>query len=365
MQARSQNIRGGPSWAAVVTTWTTTDENSSSQELVMATEFLVPLRSDLDAASVGAKAANLGKVIALGLSVPPGAAISRKALRLFLEENRLAKRAQRLIDGGLDETRRAAEYATLCDAILDAPIPRQVTAAAADCVRSLLHASPTGIAVRSSAVHEDSDRASFAGVYDSFLGIRTQSELWSAVRRCWSKLWDPNSLNYARRMGVHLEVDGMGVLLQELVPADSAGVLFTADPITGNPWRFVLESCFGLARDLVASTGAADRFLIAWDSSEVLDSSVAVKEHALIIGRTGIEQTWVSEARQAEPSLSVEQATQIGRIGLQIDRGPPCAEPCWTQSRGTLSPSIPLSFPPQLRSRSPSSYNCQISARAI
>lgn len=127
-------------------------------------------------------------------------------------------------------------------------------------------------------------------------------------------------MDYARRMGVHLDVDGMGVLLQELVPADSAGVLFTADPITGNPWRFVLESCFGLARDLVASTGTADRFCIAWVSGEVLDSLVAVKEQAVTVGHEGIEQSRISESRQTEPSLTLQQATQIAKIGLQIDR---------------------------------------------
>lgn len=287
-----------------------------------AVEFVVPLRSNLDATSVGAKAANLGRLMDLGLSVPGGVAISRNALRLFLKENNLAQRAQRLIDNEFDETSRAEAYEALCKAVLQGPIPRQVTEAAAQVVQALLADSPSGIAVRSSGVHEDSEKASFAGVYESFLGIRTERELWLAVRRCWCALWAPHAVDYALRMGIQPEVDGMGVLLQSLVAAESAGVLFTADPRTGNPWRFVLESSFGLARDLVGSAGAtpADRFLFEWGSGEILSRDIARKKTALVPGARGIDIIDIPAGQQASPSLTDDLASRIAQVGLQIDR---------------------------------------------
>lgn len=217
--------------------------------------FVVALQHPLDREDVGPKAANLARTADTGFSVPPGAVVTRQAMRLFLEESGLLPQAQRLVDGAeLKGTTRADAYDALCAEVLRTPIPEPVVEEITLIAQALLDGALDGLAVRSSAVHEDSATASFAGVYKSFLGIRTEVELWKAVRRCWCSSWAPQATDYARRMGIQPVADGMGVLLQCLVRADSAGVLFTADPLTGNPYRFVLESSFGLARDLVGST---------------------------------------------------------------------------------------------------------------
>ena len=238
----------------------------------------------------------------MGLSVPPGAVISRQALSLFLERSGLLVEAQRLIDGSeLEYTARAEAFEALCAEVMRAPIPEPVVEEVASITRPLLDETPYGLAVRSSGVHEDSARASFAGVYESFLGIRTEAELWRAVRRCWCASWAPQVIDYAHRMGIQLTADGMSVLLQTLVRADSAGVLFTANPRTGNPWQFVLESSFGLARDLVASTNAAaaDRFLIEWSTGEILERFTAEKRTQLVPGASGLDSVDIPEDRRA------------------------------------------------------------------
>ena len=285
-------------------------------------EFVVPLRPGLDGNAVGTKAANLGRLMDLGLTVPAGVTISRSALRLYLEESDLVDRALGLLNEEFDEASRAEEYKALCRAVLEAPIPRQVAEAAAQVVQTLLAESRSGIAVRSSGGHEDSEKASFAGVYESFLGICKERELWQAVRRCWCASWAPHAIDYARRVGVSPEVDGMAVLVQSLVAADSAGVLFTADPQTGNPWKFVLQSVFGLAQDLMGSGGTttADRFLLEWDSAEILDRDIARKKTALVSGTTGIDRVDLPVDRQQSPSLTDDMARRIARAGLLIDR---------------------------------------------
>ena len=245
------------------------------------------------------------------------------ALRLFLEEADLVETAQRLIDApdGNPELRSGA-YKALCEQVLTAHIPPAVMAAVTPISDKLLAGASHGLAVRSSGVQEDSTTASFAGVYDSFLGLRSVEDIWMAVRRCWCGSWSPQAIDYARKMGIALEVDGMAVMLQMLVNPDSAGVLFTADPQTGNPWRFVSESSFGLARDLVASAGATpvDRFLFEWDTGEILDRDITPKKTALVPGENGIDKIDIPQDRQATPSLSDEQAKKIAQVGLQIDR---------------------------------------------
>lgn len=206
--------------------------------------------------------------------------------------------------------------------LLDTPIPQPLIDAIAPLADAALGEAPCGLAVRSSSVHEDSATASFAGVYQSFLGVRSPEELWASIQQCWCSAWTPHAVDYARKMGIEPEPDGMAVLVQPLLPADSAGVLFTADPLTGNPWRFVLEASFGLARDWVASTGATpvDRFLCEWDTGDILGREIARKQTALVPGAGGTESTDVPPDRQLTPSLTDDLATRIAQVGLLIDR---------------------------------------------
>ena len=173
------------------------------------------LQPGLSHALVGGKAANLGRAIDLGLSVPTGVVITRDALRLFLEEQGLLESAERLVSAsGIS----AEDYKALCNAVMEAPIPSAVADTLLPLAQPLL-AGPNGLAVRSSAVSEDSAKASFAGVYESFLGIGTETQMWTAVRRCWCASWSPHAAAYSRQMGAEVAADGMSVLMQELVSA--------------------------------------------------------------------------------------------------------------------------------------------------
>jgi len=250
------------------------------------------LKPGLDPQLVGAKSANLGRTMDLGLSVPAGVILTRKVLRIFLEEVGLLEMVQRVINfTDRDRESRAIVYNDLCEQVLTAPIPPVVAEAVIPISKTLLDKVSHGLAVRSSGVHEDSTIASFAGVYDSFLGLRSEEDLWMAIRRCWCGSWSPQAIDYARKMRIIIDVDGMAVLLQALVNADSAGVLFTADPRTGNPWQFAVESSFGLARDLVASTGTVpvDRFTFKWDTGEILEQHIARKAKCLMSGVEGVD----------------------------------------------------------------------------
>ena len=288
-------------------------------------DFVVQLQRELEPSSVGIKASNLSRVMEIGLSVPPGVVVTRQVLNLFLEQTGLLARAERLVDDSrLDGTARAKEYEAFCEEVLVSPIPQPVVEGATPIVRALLDESLHGVAVRSSGVHEDSAKASFAGVYESFLGIHSEVDLWLAVRRCWCASWAPSAIDYARRMGIQPAVDGMSVLLQRLVPADSAGVLFTVDPLTGNPWRFVLHSVFGLARDVVGGHAGADEFILDWDSGRILEKRVAEKLTMLAATLQGVREVELPEARRNEPSLADRDAHRIARAAWTLDRAFGC-----------------------------------------
>ncbi len=187
---------------------------------------------------------------------------------------------------------------------------------------ALLADAPCGLVVRSSGLYEDSAAASFAGVYESFLGIVSSDQLWRAVRQCWCAAWAPLALEYTRRMGLEPRPDTMAVLVQRQLPATSAGVLFTADPQTGNPWHFVLESTLGLAQDLVGGTGAvpADRFVLEWHSGKILDKAIVAKSTKWIGTAAGLQNIPLTTMEQSAPSLSDGLAVRIGQQALVLDR---------------------------------------------
>jgi len=259
-----------------------------------------------------------------GFPVPPGFVVSRRALGLFLEQADLLDFVREYIDGSAEWSRAECSeaYEGLCSRMLAASIPQALKEEVAPLAQKLLAEATCGLAVRSSGVYEDSATASFAGVYRSFLGVRSLTDMWMAIRRCWCAAWEPSALEYARRVGVELEPDAMGVFVQQLVAAESAGVLFTADPQTGNPWRFAIESTFGLAEELVGAAGTVpvDRFVCEWDSGRIVGKEIAEKRTVCVPGVDGVESIVLEEDRKGMASLADEMVTRIARLAFEIDR---------------------------------------------
>jgi phosphoenolpyruvate synthase/pyruvate phosphate dikinase len=286
------------------------------------------LGKGLDLSLVGAKAANLGKAIEYGFKVPPGFTVTRQALAVLLDETGLLKPVQALLNQAEESSyqERTKTYEAIGDRLSAVSIPPSLIEVFEPLAEALFAEAPYGLAVRSSGIYEDSAVANFAGVYESFLGIRTMEELWAAMRQCWCAAWSPSALDYARKMGVDPEPDAMGVLVQRLIPAQSAGMLFSADPQTGNPWRFVLESGFGLAQELVGGTGTtpADRFVVEWDSGRIISKEIADKSKMYVADDAGLMAIELSDQERSTASLSDTMVTRVAQQGLAIDRAFAC-----------------------------------------
>ena len=121
-------------------------------------------------------------------------------------------------------------------------------------------------------------------------------------------------------MGITLQPEQMAVIVQAMVPAERSGVIFTADPLNGNPWRFVLNATFGLAHKLVEGRAAADRYVLAWDSGKMLEKEIASKPTALICTAGGISEMSLPAEQQAAAVLSDEAAGKIAQMALEVDR---------------------------------------------
>lgn len=203
-----------------------------------------------DRSRTGGKGANLAVMTRAGLPVPPGIVVTTSAYRRFVGDHSLDARITReLADVGEGPDAVAAASARLRKAFEAAPMSdelrEEITAACA-----LFGNAP--VAVRSSATAEDLPEASFAGQQDSILGVVGSAAICDAVRRCWSSLWSARAIAYRRDKDIgHADIS-IAVVVQPMVAADVAGVLFTADPRSGRRDRIVVEAAPGLGEAVVA-----------------------------------------------------------------------------------------------------------------
>ncbi|MFE6255163.1 PEP/pyruvate-binding domain-containing protein [Agromyces sp. NPDC057865] len=218
---------------------------------------LAQLSAD-DLAAVGGKAANLGELIRAGFDVPPGFCITTEAYRLAVR-------------GTTVEAGTGTDAAAARAAVLDAPFPESVAAAVRDAYAHLESGTDGPVAVRSSATAEDLPGASFAGQQDTYLNVSGIDDVLDAVQRCWASLWTDRAVAYRAAQGIDGSGVALAVVVQRMVDAESAGVLFTADPVTGRRRQAVLDAARGLGEAVVSGAVDPDHFVVDTGTGRILD----------------------------------------------------------------------------------------------
>lgn len=211
-----------------------------------ALQSIVPLDQASVPEFVGGKAHNLYRILKLGLRVPDGCVVTTSAFETYLEENDLTEKIYALSQRQLS--------APIHNLIVNTPVSRELRDWLELSSEELLSRGP--VVVRSSAIGEDSARASFAGQLDSFLHVRTFAELEKALLACWASCWSERAIAYRAAQG--MEVSGMGVVVQTQVDAIAAGVLFTRTA----EGTILVEHTSGLADALVAGAIDPGRFVL-------------------------------------------------------------------------------------------------------
>jgi phosphohistidine swiveling domain-containing protein len=205
-----------------------------------------------DLAEAGGKGANLGELRRAGFPVPDGFVITTAAYALAAEAA-----------GVTGETPATARVR-----LAGTPVPPGIADAVREAYRAL---GAPAVAVRSSATAEDLPDASFAGQQDTILGVRDDDAVLDAVRTCWASLWNDRAVAYRQTHDVPTRGLRLAVVVQRMVDAQSAGVLFTADPITGRRRRAAIEAVRGLGEQLVSGAVNPDHFVVDTRSGEVLE----------------------------------------------------------------------------------------------
>jgi len=268
---------------------------------------VIPLgRVSADAGALaGAKALNLAAMMRARLPVPDGFSVTAEAYRAHVSALRLG-RPQRDCLAAIRELITASELATETAAEIRAAFRR---------LRTPL------VAVRSSGTAEDLPGHSFAGLYDTYLRSTDADGCIGLVKQCWASLWTERAFDYRDKNGFEHAKAAMAVVVQQLVAADAAGVIFTADPVSGSANRIVIEACWGLGEALVSGKVTPDRLVIDRDTERVVERFVSTKSVETAFSPTGspVEQT-VPAARADKPSISDAIALKLARQALRAEK---------------------------------------------
>jgi pyruvate,water dikinase len=259
-------------------------------------------RAESGVPGLGGKGASLDRLVRLGFRVPPGFCVTTAAFERQLDDlPDLRAAIEHLPD---DDAREALEHG-----VSEAPLRPEIAAALETALATFAGSAggPAPVfAVRSSGVGEDGTDASYAGLHETELGVAADG-VAAAVRRCWASLWSAPAIFYRRRRGIGLGGGAMAVVVQQLVPASAAAVLFTRHPVTGRDDQIVITAVRGLGDAMVSGTVTPDTIVVD-------RASGAVVEHTLADTAAGPAIT------DAQVRDLVEQALRIeSEYGVAVD----------------------------------------------
>jgi len=269
-----------------------------------------------DIASVGGKGASLGEMASIGLPVPPAFVVTAQAFRRFLVETGLEQKIFKVSDNIDVENNAALEKAA--DTIKALVIKAKMPASIKDDVRASykkMAQKDLVVAVRSSATAEDLPDASFAGQQETYLNIKGEAALLSAVQNCWASLYGARAIYYRAKQGFEEHTVNIAVVVQQLVHSEKAGVMFTSHPISGEPTT-IIEGSWGLGEAVVSGSVSPDHYVFDQRTETVGETLIANKKVEIIPdGSHGTKLVPVDPARQDAQVLSIEEIAKLAMYG--------------------------------------------------
>ena len=269
---------------------------------------------------VGKKCANLGEMAKIGLRVPPGFSLSLEAYRKFLSDTGAAEEIIEYLNGvdhGFEsiqhfneasvELRRIVESKDMPRALKDEVLFHYQE------ISQKCHVKEVPVSTRSAGA------ASHPGQFETHLNVMGESDLIEKIIKVWSSTFNPRSLSARKRAGLPLESDPIGVAVIKMVAALSAGVLFTADPNTGDTSRMTIEANWGLGESVVGGEAVPDVFILDKKSLNIVDRKLGTKRKYITLKDVGVEEETTPPERSATFCLSDEEAKEIGRLGKILE----------------------------------------------
>jgi pyruvate,water dikinase len=275
-----------------------------------------------DRPAVGGKGGSLGELTRAGIAVPPGFVVRTEAFEQFivaLDADQPLRAPIEALDAD-DLGKAQAVTALIRERIELAPLPTAVDAAIRAAWRSLADAGQP-VAVRSSATTEDAEDASFAGLQDTYLWVLGEDDVVAKTRSCWASLYSVESVCYRRKHGLPEAGVAMGVVIQRMVDARCAGVMFTRSPTTGDRSVVTVEGAWGLGSAVVSGEVTPDRWVIAKLTGEIPVRDISDKHIRQVPAPGGgIRDEATPDDLRHAPCLSDAELQRLKDIARQAER---------------------------------------------
>lgn len=283
-----------------------------------------------DRPRVGGKGGSLGELQRAGVAVPPGFVVATEAFESVLEslerESPIRAPIQSLDPDDLESITACSRLirGRLEQAALPASLAEEISAAHGKLCDA---GAVPAVAVRSSATTEDASDASFAGLQDTYLWVNSVAETLRRVRSCWASLYSVESISYRRRRGFPEAGVAMGVVVQVMVDARTAGVMFTRSPTTGDRSVITIEGAWGLGSAVVGGEVTPDRWVMGKITGELSVREVSEKRIRHVpLAAGGVEAVAVEEDLRRVACMSDAELQSLRSIARQVERHYGCAQ---------------------------------------
>jgi pyruvate,water dikinase len=292
----------------------------------MKTSYTLPLADpQTTLETVGGKGLSLAKMIQAGFPIPNGFHITTEAYRAFVDANNL----QTMILTALKDS--APELPATLDAVsasisgffaeskIPADIASAITNAYTDLNRQPSIENRKSVAVRSSATAEDLPEASFAGQQETFLNIRGEADLLDAVKKCWASLWTARAIAYRIKNNIDQSTVALAVVVQEMVDAEAAGILFTVNPINGRRDEVVINAAWGLGESIVGGLVSPDTILADKATGKVQKYTLAEKTVITVRTEKGTREIPLEDGRRHSKVMNEADVIALVNIASRIE----------------------------------------------
>ena len=270
---------------------------------------------------VGGKGKSLAAMASAGMNVPGGFCLATSAYRQYVSDGDLQASILDLVRPRIsgrvvsfDEASAAIQplfKAELLCEVITAEIRRAYVS---------LEGDNPAVAVRSSANAEDLPDMSFAGQQDTYLNVRGEDAVIEAICNCWASLWTPRAISYRHEMGIDQDAVAMAVVIQIMVPSEVSGILFTANPATGDRSEMIINASYGLGEAVVGGYVAADTFIVERDSLSVRDVIVGSKKQKIVSNDDqGTRLVDIAENQRDEMSLSESALRELATLAISVE----------------------------------------------
>lgn len=268
----------------------------------------------------GGKGAALARMAAAGLPVPDGFHIATAAYRRFVAANGLHGLVSLALEGVDQERPRTLETVSekIREGFAIATIPPDVALAIAQAYAELKGPEPV-VAVRSSATAEDLPDLSFAGQQETYLNVAGIDAVLRAVKGCWASLWTARAIGYRARHNIDPEGLSLAVVVQRLVPAEVAGVLFTANPMNGRRDQALVNAAWGLGEAVVGGSVTPDCFIVTNETGQVVERTISDKRVMTVRVDGGTTERPVPDELRCTPSLTDGQLAELVALGARVE----------------------------------------------